>query len=186
MPDIGEFPKFVEINDSFEWRLDQWVVQRERVQLGPAEGMSDSPLPEETRREIHAGIVRAREYLKLPKLCSVVEIHQAIFETVSRIIETNQPSRSERSGLAFDFGSLWGHATAGGLKWEWCVVADGEERKIAIASPGREYFVPPLEYMKFQINQTREEADVTTFLLYNLIKAGKMPGSGARRYRMLS
>jgi hypothetical protein len=86
--------------------------------------------------------------------------------------------------MAVFLGTVWGQMVCKELGWEWCALTrQGSDEFLAIASPDRAYAMSPVGYLGQQISP---QAENTVALLFNMLRAGKLPPARARQYRMLS
>lgn len=110
-----------------------------------------------------------------------VEQWQAPKRTPLRRLFNRQPDPIE---VALSLGIVWGNQVAHVLGWQWtCLLQSGQEY-FAVVSPERAYAVFPMYWMRqFLEDATKEN---TVILLFNLLKAGKLPPSQPNTYFTLS
>jgi hypothetical protein len=177
----GECRRLREINRGLTWAPNDWVVRKGYVNVRPHGGATDEPLPPPVRAEVRSAVKRARDSLNLSPRAGAADAVEAI-ETK---ITGRRAGKAKLDDLAIDLGCLWGQSVVDALAWEWCRVTDADGKAVfAVASPDRSHYVAPLHYMKRQVRR-RNGTGNTTLLLFNLLKARKMPASGPHGYRLL-
>ena len=177
----GDCKRLHEINRRLQWASDDWVVQKDHIEVGTDGQTTDCPLPGDVRKEVRGAIGRARKHLDLPQRTTPAETVEAIHASVGG----TRSGRAMLDDLAIELGCLWGQAVCDALNWEWCQVSGGDGAGVfAVATKNRSHYVAPTSYMKQQLAR-RDRTANTTLLLFNLLKARRMPASGARGYRLL-
>jgi len=147
-------------------------------------GPTDRPLTESEQREVKNYCRDAIELVGVGHKASPDEMQSEIYDYINAYRESAL-SPEEGVDMALAIGCLWGFATCRQLKWQWAFVEqDGDGGFYAIVSPGREYVVYPMLFVQKLL--TNPAADQTSLLLYNMLKAGKLPPTPERSYLVLS
>jgi hypothetical protein len=76
---------------------------------------------------------------------------------------------------------LWGEATARAIGWRWSALADGDETRLAIASPDGCFAIEIASFITRQLS-TR---DTTVVLLFNMLVAGNLPEANPVRVTII-
>ena len=71
------------------------------------------------------------------------------------------------------------------MGWEWCAVKHRDTEALSIASPNRSHFVQPLHFIQGQLERRGPNAEITSLLLFNMLKAGDLPRATAKTYQLL-
>jgi hypothetical protein len=86
--------------------------------------------------------------------------------------------------VALSLGILWGNQVARALGWQWtCLLQNGQEY-FALVPIDRAYTLYPFYWMRQFLEDERK--DNTIILLFNVLKAGRLPPSTPGTYYALS
>jgi hypothetical protein len=148
-----------------------------------APGFSDEPLNEGVSKEIRDCAAEARRELKLDGQNVPPEaIQKAIYEKLQQLAVGEPLTNQDAESWTICLGSLWGQAICDAIGWEWCAVKHGEMKVFSIVKPDRSHFIQPLHFMKRQLAQRGPEAEITSLLLFNMLKDGLLPPSQPGQY----
>jgi hypothetical protein len=142
----------------------------ERSPLPP---LSVEPLPERVFHALADALSKAEEHARVPPGTDADGVAKAIDVTISRSHRNRQPLPDDVTAA---LGALWGKAVAQTTGWTWAHVVRGEAKYVCLVSKDRAYACAPLNFIKAQVDPKRE---TTALLLFNMIKAGKLPDSKA-------
>jgi hypothetical protein len=147
--------------------------------------LRDRSLDAEEMSEVQAYERHGLELLGFPeKGASPAEVQQAILGKVDSVRETpDQIDPEACKELALTLACLWGQIICGELGWEWALVTFNEGDFYAIVTRNRSHAILPLHYFDDLIKD--READPTSLLIYNMLKAGDLPPAEAGAYRLL-
>lgn len=147
-------------------------------------GPSERPLKDNEQREVKDYCRSAAERLGAsPAKESPDAVVKKISAYVDDFRETNLDP-SDAVDAALELGCLWGFAICRQMKWQWAFVTIEGEGIYSIVSPAREYVIFPMLFMQKLLADTN--SDQTSLLIYNVIKAGRLPASQERSYLVLS
>lgn len=74
-------------------------------------------------------------------------------------------------GIAALYGGLYVQQ----LRWQWRELTDGDERRLAVTSPGDSYFIAPSVLAHLLL--THKQREITLALQFNMARAGFLPPS---------
>lgn len=148
----------------------------------PHPGGSDRALKPDEMKDIALSVTRGYKHLKLPPATSPQKTQKAIRDLIDQIVlGKKKVSDHTRTDLAVNLGSLWGHSVCTTVGWEWCFAKVGGREFYAIAPPNRAHVLAPMAFLQQQLRK-RPPEDNTSLLLFNMIKAGKLPAAKAKAY----
>jgi hypothetical protein len=185
--DILSEPLFAWFNEHLVINPESWCMEPPQERAAPSASASrDTPLSVEAGKEIDDAIQRACVELKLEaKKRSPEAVQQAIYEKLQQLAAGKKLKGDDLKNRAIDLGSLWGQSVCDALGWEWCAVRDGDTEIFSVAAPDRSYFVAPLHFMQKQLGRRGADAEITSLLLFNMLKAGNLPPARAKDYQAL-
>ena len=145
---------------------------------------SDRSLDEGEQDDLFANVLRGGDYLKLPDDAPAAEALKALKAEVHR----QRPSFASlkpnvRHNMSVALGSVWGHLLTKEAGWEWCALSRDGAEFLAVVSPDRACAISPVGFIGQQL---AGDGDDTVVLLFNMIRAGKLPKAAPGEYRMLS
>jgi hypothetical protein len=147
---------------------------------------TDEPLSESVWKEIQDSIERARTELKLDAANTTPETaQQAIYDKLRELAAGGRLKPEARQDYAIALGCLWGQAVCDALGWEWCAVKKGDAKVFSVASPNRSHHVPPMQFLQNQLRRRGADAEITSLLLFNMLKAGDLPPAKAHELQAL-
>ena len=134
----------------------------------------DRPLNEEEGAEMKQGIAAGLQRVNLSTSSPPDLVQQAIKPVIDQL-RTQFANQSEDDGgdAIWALASLWGDAVTRATDWEWILLLDGDEEIHAIAPPARSHVIYPFHYIHSLLSDP--DADQTSLLLYNMLKAGNLP-----------
>ena len=145
---------------------------------------SDRFLTSDEQSEVKKCIKSAFELLHIePTEAKLDDIHVKISDFIDSY-RTEYASEDSIIETALVIGCLWGQIVCDRLKWQWVYVTIEGNEIFGIISPKREYVIFPMVYIRDLLKSP--EADQTSLLLYNMLKAGKLPPSEENKYLVLS
>jgi hypothetical protein len=147
--------------------------------------LRDRSLDAEEMCEVQAYEHDGLELLGFPeKGASPVEVQQAILSKVDSLRETpDQIDPEACKELALTLACVWGQIICQELGWEWALVTFHEGDFYAIVTRNRSHAILPLHYFDDLLKDP--EADPTSLLIYNMLKASDLPLAEAGVYRLL-
>jgi|GEM_PF-6130236 len=145
-------------------------------------GFSDEPLDDSVGKEIRDCAAEARRELKLDADASPAAAQQAIYEKLQQLAAGEPLTSQDAEAWTVCLGSLWGQTICETIGWEWCAVKHGEMKIFSIIKPDRSHFIQPLHFMKRQLSLRGPEAEITSLLLFNMLKSGLLPPSQPGQY----
>jgi hypothetical protein len=99
-----------------------------------------------------------------------------ILKTLSKVRSSKTMSQAKKEDRAFWLAVAWAECVVENVGWRWAILrGDKDAKNTVIADPTHAYFVPVIDY--FTDLALGKQEDVTTTLLYNMIKAGNLGGS---------
>jgi len=112
------------------------------------------------------------------------DVQKKIFETLEKL-RAAKKDKEILKDRAFWFGIAWGESVVKALGWQWAMVEDPSNNaaSMAVVSPDRAYAVLPILFIERII--TNPDADPTSQLLFNMIKAGKVPKAEPGQLQLL-
>lgn len=145
---------------------------------------SDRLLTSGEQSEVQEFIKSAFELLHIePTEAKLNDIHVKISDFIDSHL-TQCASEDSIIETALAIGCLWGQTVCNRLKWQWAYVTIEGNDIFGIVSPKREYVIFPMVYIKNLLKSP--EVDQTSLLIYNMLKAGKLPPSEENKYLVLS
>jgi hypothetical protein len=185
LPDVALFHR---VNKNLRVIEGQWELAPPGYAPRSNEpGATERPLPADVAKEIDEAARRASATLKLTAKSTPAATLEAILAAVDReMSKRKRPPQSEAEDLALDLGCLWAQTVCDIAGWQWCELKYPERPvTYAIVNPDRSRAIVPMAYMARQINQRGPTADNTTLLLFNTLKANKLPPTRPKSYKML-
>ena len=143
---------------------------------------SDRPLSETERKELAASLRVGLKVARLEPTATPDQV-QAQLNGIINGLRKNPPPTDKLVNLSLALGCLWADAVVRELGWEWAFVTKRRVDVYAIVSPDRAYCVFPMMYAHSIVGGTT--ANQNCLLLYNMLKAGKLPPSEPGRYLSL-
>jgi hypothetical protein len=186
--DLPDVPLFQRVNKNLRVIEGQWeLAPPAYVPRSTKPGATERPLPADVAREIEEAARRARTTLKLTAKSTPAATLQAILAAVERqIAGPKRPPEAETENLAIDLGCLWAQTVCDALGWQWCELKYPKRpATYAIVTPDRSHAIVPMAYMARQLDQRGPSADNTTLLLFNMLKANRLPPARPKSYKPL-
>lgn len=194
-PEGGEFKALVEHHGltGLEFKLvwsdvktpkSSVAANPRRAKLGPARRAtgSDRPLNAAEMKDITLSIARGHKHLKLTPGALALKVQQAIRDLIDPIALGRKKVGSKTvTDLAVNVGCLWGQTVCDVAGWEWCFARIGKADAYAITTPNRSHVVAPMNFVHAQLKK-RPPLDNTSLLLFNMIRAGKLPAAKPRTF----
>ena len=152
--------------------------------VGSGARTRDRPLQQDEQDQLFANILRGWDFLKLPENAPAEEAVDAVRQVIEDARAYSHAFKPNvRHNMTVSFGSVWGHMVCREAGWEWCSLSyRGSDEFLAIVSPDRACFVSPVGFVDEKLDP---ETDNTILLLFNLIRAGRLPRSQPGAYRVL-
>lgn len=108
----------------------------------------------------------------------VADLHAKVTE-----LTADPKSGADMDQVALAFGCLWGQMVVEEMGWEWASVSWGRGSCHAVVSPDRSVMVAPIRL--FQEYLTLSGRSDTSLLLFNMLKAKRVPPADPGEYRLL-
>jgi hypothetical protein len=168
------------------WRQEapKCTLRRDR-----STGVKEKPLKASVAKEVCDAVLRAYEHLKLQPTKTRPDVAQdAIYETVNRVNRSAKRITPKHAGeLAISLGCLWGQTVCDAKGWIWrALTFKTGETVFAIVDPKRTHVVAPMGFLLRMLRKRGENAENTTLLLYNMIKAGELHKGAPKSYKVFS
>lgn len=143
---------------------------------------SERLLTEAEQNELTGSIRVGLKVARLETTATPDEV-QAQLDGIINDLRQEPPPKDKLVDLSIALGCLWADAVVRQLGWEWAFITKGRIQVYAIVSPDRAFTIFPMVYVRKLVGDPNTNQN--SLLLYNLLKAGKLPPRQPGRYLLL-
>ena len=111
------------------------------------------------------------------------QVQDSIHDSIEQLRASGQ-EEDRLKDRAFWLAIAWGESVVRSLGWQWVILEDCRgASSVAVASPDRSIAVVPVQFI--ERIATDPKADPSSQLLFNMIRAGKVPKAAAGKLKLL-
>jgi hypothetical protein len=147
----------------------------------PKAKVAERPLKASEKKDVELSIARGYEALKLKPKTPADKTQSAIRKYIDSVaLGKRKLSSRQATDAAVNVGCLWGQTICDAAGWEWCFV----KGLFVVASKDRAHMVAPMHFVQEQLKK-RAPQENTSALLFNMIKARRLPRATSKSYLMI-
>lgn len=183
-----DHPIFKRVTRNIHFDAAQWEKEVPNIiePKSKSKRFSETSLSQESEDELWQCVGTAMKRMNLARVKDAAERMGAIELEIEAARSNKSLDDDQLTELAIELGCFAGQLFCWELDWEWRVVEDTKDGKKteAVCSKNRALAIDPIDWVYSLITNKKRPCNCT--LLFNMIKAGRLPPSRPNAYAWIS